>query len=591
MILIDDRCPKGSWQEIERLAATDPAILGIRLSRNFGQHAAIQAGLSRAKGEWVIVMDCDLQDRPEEAPRLWAKALEGFDVVRAKRVTRNDPLHRRFLSRTFYALLSYLTDTHQNPEFSNFGIYNRRVIEIITRWEEESKYFPAIVSWVGFSQSTLPVEQDPRFEGRSSYTFRKLLALALNIIIGFSDKPLKIVMTSGFLMALFSFGISFFVLVAHLLGTLTVEGWASMVLSLWFVAGCLMFAVGLTGLYVGRNPRRDKRPSDIYHRSRDHKPTDELDNEKLRPLCRRSPRCFVMTKSGKIVVCAAGMKGFAFVEGLIHKGVQIDFIVTYAQADDHARSFERLRELAADRSIQLLDARRPALRSEDLTFLVGWQHLLSQITSSTVVFHDSLLPRYRGFAPTVTALMNGDREIGVTALQPNDSVDEGPIITQRSLPISYPIKIEAALMLQASLMTDLAIDIVDQWRRDQLSGTPQQENHATYSIWRDEEDYEIDWSSDAQAIERFVDAVGYPYAGARTTVGGIETIRILEVSVVSDMRFEIRDAGKIWKLDDGRPIIVCGAGMVRIEKWRPENGTEFAFQRLRTRLGPARLAL
>ncbi|MBR1277682.1 glycosyltransferase family 2 protein [Bradyrhizobium sp. AUGA SZCCT0283] len=274
LILIDDRCPKGSWQEIERLAATDPAILGIRLSRNFGQHAAIQAGLSRAKGEWVIVMDCDLQDRPEEVPRLWAKALEGFDVVRAKRVTRNDPVHRRFLSRAFYALLSYLTDTHQNPEFSNFGIYNRRVIETITGWEEESKYFPAIVSWVGFSQSTLSVEQDPRFVGRSSYTMRKLLALALNIIVGFSDKPLKIVMASGFLMALFSFGISFFVLAAHLLGTLTVQGWASMALSLWFVAGCVMFSVGLTGLYVGRILVETKgRPTFIIDREITSQPT------------------------------------------------------------------------------------------------------------------------------------------------------------------------------------------------------------------------------------------------------------------------------------------------------------------------------
>ena len=110
-------------------------------------------------------MDCDLQDRPEEVPRLWAKALEGFDIVRAERAARNDPLHRRFLSRAFYALLSYLTDTHQNSEFSNFEIYIDRVIETITGWEEESKYFPAIVSWVGFSQSTLQVEQDPDSKG------------------------------------------------------------------------------------------------------------------------------------------------------------------------------------------------------------------------------------------------------------------------------------------------------------------------------------------------------------------------------------------------------------------------------------------
>ncbi len=252
LILVDDRCPKGSWLEIERLAMNDPAIIGIRLSRNFGQHPAIQAGLSRARGEWIIVMDCDLQDRPEEVPRLWSKALEGFDVVRAKRVSRNDPVHRRLFSRAFYALLSYLTDTHQNSDFSNFGIYSRRVIETITQWEEESKYFPAIVSWVGFSQSTLAVEQGPRFEGRSSYTLGKLMALAMNVIVGFSDKPLKLVMATGFSIAALSFGMAFFVLVSHLMGALTVQGWASIALSIWFLAGCLLFAVGLTGLYVGR---------------------------------------------------------------------------------------------------------------------------------------------------------------------------------------------------------------------------------------------------------------------------------------------------------------------------------------------------
>jgi methionyl-tRNA formyltransferase len=294
------------------------------------------------------------------------------------------------------------------------------------------------------------------------------------------------------------------------------------------------------------------------------------------------------TRSGNIVVCATGIKGLVFVTGLLEKGIKIDSIASYAQADDQAKCFERLRELAARHSIHLLDTRRPALGSDDLTFLVGWQYLLSHITPSTVVFHDSLLPRYRGFAPTVTALLKGDREIGVTALQPTETVDEGPIIAQRALSISYPITIEAALTLQAALMTDLAVDIVDQWRRNRLSSTPQQETSATYSIWRDDDDYEIDWSSDAGAIERFVNAVGYPYAGARTIVGGVETIRILEVSGISDMRFEIRDPGKIWKLDQGRPVVVCGSGMIRIERWRSENGTEFAFQRLRTRLGPAR---
>jgi glycosyltransferase involved in cell wall biosynthesis len=280
LILVDDRCPKNSWLSITRLAETDHAIVGVRLSRNFGQHAAIQAGLSRVRGEWIVVMDCDLQDRPEEVPGLLATAREGFDVVRARRVNRNDPWYRRFLSRAFYTLLSYLTGTHQSSEFSNFGIYSRKVIEVITQWQEESKYFPAIVSWIGFSQSMLTVEQDRRFSGHSSYNFTKLVKLGINVIIGFSDKPLKLVMVAGFATALLSFGMTFFIFVLHLMGALTVEGWASIALSLWFLAGCLLFALGLTGLYVGRILVEVKgRPSFIIDRvlmpATDSRPRDQ----------------------------------------------------------------------------------------------------------------------------------------------------------------------------------------------------------------------------------------------------------------------------------------------------------------------------
>jgi dolichol-phosphate mannosyltransferase len=275
LILVDDRCPKNSWLSISRLAEDDDAIVGLRLSRNFGQHAAIQAGLSRVRGQWIVVMDCDLQDRPEEVPRLWAKAIQGFDVVRAKRFTRNDPAYRRLVSSAFYRLLSYLTDTHQDPEFSNFGIYNRKVIEVITQWQEETKYFPAIVSWVGFSQSTLTVEQDRRFSGHSTYNFAKLVRLGVNVIVGFSDRPLKLVMIAGFAMALVSFGVASFILVSHVMGILTVEGWASIALSLWFLAGCMLFALGLTGLYVGRILVEVKgRPTFIVDRVLVHRGND-----------------------------------------------------------------------------------------------------------------------------------------------------------------------------------------------------------------------------------------------------------------------------------------------------------------------------
>jgi methionyl-tRNA formyltransferase len=292
-----------------------------------------------------------------------------------------------------------------------------------------------------------------------------------------------------------------------------------------------------------------------------------------------------MKKPGRIAVCVVGLKGATFLEGLLKRDVRIGLIVTYQQADDRSGSFERTRALAARYSIDMQETRHPVLQAGDLTFLVGWQYLLPAVTPTTIVFHDSILPRYRGFAPTVTALINGDREIGVTALTPTNSVDAGPIIAQRAFPVSYPVKIQAALEQQAGLMIDIAVGIIEQWRHGRLSSIPQPESGATYSIWRDDSDYEIDWTDSADEIERFVNAVGHPYAGARTTVGGTEIIRIVEVTALPDLHFEIRDAGKIWELEDGRATVICGTGMLKIERCCREDGSEFIFQRLRERLG------
>jgi methionyl-tRNA formyltransferase len=294
-----------------------------------------------------------------------------------------------------------------------------------------------------------------------------------------------------------------------------------------------------------------------------------------------------MTQIGRIVICGAGLKGVSFIEGILQRKISIGSIVSYPQRDDRARSFERVCELARRLSIELQETRHPVPQSEDLTFLVGWQHLLMTATPSTVIFHDSLLPRYRGFTPTVTALIKGDHEIGVTALIPTEAIDGGPIIAQRALPISYPIKIETALQLQAGLMVDIAVDIVERWRRHGLSSTPQREDMATFSVWRDDADYEIDWASSATAIERFVNAVGFPYAGARTTVSRTETIRVSGVTVLPEIHFEVREAGKIWRLENGSAVVICGSGMLRIDKCHREDGSHFNFQRLRARLGPA----
>jgi glycosyltransferase involved in cell wall biosynthesis len=252
LILVDDRCPKGSWRVVLQLAAKDSNVVAVRLSRNFGQHAAIHSGLSRVRGQWIVVMDCDLQDRPEDVPALLTKAKEGFDIVLAVRGTRDDPWLRKIASRLFYRVLSFMTDTDQTPEVGNFGVYRRKVIDTINAWSEQSKYFPAIVQWVGFSRTYVPVDRDKRHEGSSSYTLSKLVNLAMTVVIGFSDKPLKLVMSCGLAVALLSFFASSVLFLLHVAGRFTVEGWTSIMLSLWFIGGCTAFVIGLSGLYIGR---------------------------------------------------------------------------------------------------------------------------------------------------------------------------------------------------------------------------------------------------------------------------------------------------------------------------------------------------
>jgi methionyl-tRNA formyltransferase len=287
---------------------------------------------------------------------------------------------------------------------------------------------------------------------------------------------------------------------------------------------------------------------------------------------------------GRLTTCVVGLKGAVFLEKLLAAGISPSRVVTYEQRDDVSESMSKIVALAASAGIQAELEKHPDLETEDLTLLVGWQYLIQRPGQSVVVFHDSLLPRYRGFAPTVTALINGDAQIGVTALQPSEEADRGAIFEQLSMPVRYPMAIADALEAQASLMVELAIRVYSKWHSGSLDTTPQDEQRASYSIWRDENDYLIDWNQSAEFIERFVYSVGYPYGGARTRIGERDIV-VDRASVAADLHFEIRQPGKIWRLDDGMPLIVCGEGLLRLDACRTLGGGNYNFSRIRSRLG------
>lgn len=262
IVLVDDRCPMGSWDVIEQLAAEEDCVVGIRLSRNFGQHAAIYAGLEAAQGDWVAVMDCDLQDMPEDLPKLLDKAEEGFHVVRGLREVRQTSWVRRSVSKAFYATLSFLTGVPHRAEVANFGVYSRRAIDAILSWKEAHLYFPTAVQWVGFEKADIAVANDERKYGESSYNFRKLIALAVGIIISFSDKPLRLIAYLGMIISVLSFASAITLALYAVIVGFQVPGWASVVVSLWLLSGIILFAIGLSSIYLGQALRETKgRPN------------------------------------------------------------------------------------------------------------------------------------------------------------------------------------------------------------------------------------------------------------------------------------------------------------------------------------------
>lgn len=252
IVLVEDCGGDNSWQVIKRLAAADSRVRGIQFSRNFGQHYGITAGLDICQGDWVVVMDCDLQDRPEEIPRLYAKAQEGYDMVLARRGQRNDPAMKRFTSWLFYKAFNYLADMNYDGETGNFRILSRKVVNAYRNMRERLRFFGGLVAWMGFPFASIEVQHDERFAGQTSYTFRKLWKLASETIIAYSDKPLRLSIRFGFVISALAFAYGGYIIYRALVHDAPIMGWSSMIVSLYFLGGIIISILGILGVYLGK---------------------------------------------------------------------------------------------------------------------------------------------------------------------------------------------------------------------------------------------------------------------------------------------------------------------------------------------------
>ncbi|SHJ49234.1 glycosyltransferase family 2 protein [Pseudobutyrivibrio xylanivorans] len=250
IVLVNDNCPENSWEVIEELCAKDPHVKGIELSRNFGQMNAMLAGLDNCTGDWVIVMDCDLQDRPEEIPRLYAKAQEGYDVVFARRAERQDSKIKIFWSNLFYKVYNFATDGNYDGALCNFSVINRKVIDAYCGMNEQYRDYVMYIKWLGFRSTALDVEHNARFEGESSYTFKRRMNMAIELLTSQSDKMLKLVVGLGFGMTLLSFIAIIVIIIQYFLVDVD-PGWTSIVASNFLIGGLVILTIGMVGLYVG----------------------------------------------------------------------------------------------------------------------------------------------------------------------------------------------------------------------------------------------------------------------------------------------------------------------------------------------------
>ncbi len=252
IILVEDAGGDRSWEIITEISTADPRVGGICLSRNFGQHHAITAGLDVADAAWIVVMDCDLQDQPEEIKKLYEKALEGYDCVLARRDERNDFFIKRKMSEWFHRLLGFLSDIKHDPRTSNFGIYSRRLIDNVKLYREQCRDLGAFLELVGFSRTTIPVNHAPRRLGNSTYTFNKRLSFAINIIVAFSNKPLVLSIKFGFIGVVISFSYMVYLILLYFSTGVPVSGWTSMIASIYLVGSLLLINMGFIGLYIGK---------------------------------------------------------------------------------------------------------------------------------------------------------------------------------------------------------------------------------------------------------------------------------------------------------------------------------------------------
>jgi dolichol-phosphate mannosyltransferase len=251
IILVDDRSPDNAWPSILRVQQHYPQVKGIRLSRNFGQQIAISAGLAEAQGDYVVVMDCDLQDPPEKIPDMFAKLNEGYDLVMARRAERTHSWFRLLAAKVYFSILSRLQEEKIDGSYGSFSMLSRKVIDAFLKFSERERHYLFILRWLGFNVGTIEYEQEERSIGQSSYSIKRLLKHAIDGVFFQATVFLRWIVGIGLLFAFFGVTLAGYFVYQYLIHG-SVAGWTSVVVLLLVCTGVILLSLGVIGLYVGK---------------------------------------------------------------------------------------------------------------------------------------------------------------------------------------------------------------------------------------------------------------------------------------------------------------------------------------------------
>lgn len=252
IILVNDCSPEGDWEIIEGLSKENQNIIAVSLSRNFGQQNAILAGLTYCNSDYIVIMDGDLQDKPEEIGNLYNKLLNGYDYVQARRKEKQFSYSKKMSSYLFYKTFGYLTDSKYDSAVGNFGIYKKKVIESYLNLGDFYRSFPIMLKWIGFNGSFVDVEHAARINSKSGYTLKKLFNLAFDSIVAHSNKLLYLSINMSLFLIVLSILFVLYIVTSYFFGLVKVPGYSSIIVTITFFTGCIMMVLGIIGVYIGK---------------------------------------------------------------------------------------------------------------------------------------------------------------------------------------------------------------------------------------------------------------------------------------------------------------------------------------------------